>query len=175
MKQTNVGLAIAALLLASCMSTHVVQVQPLPPLAPLEVSVPVPPAAAFDRVVAAIAGAGMTVGSADRQAGIVKTLGMPGPAVVAGGLAVATAQSTEYLRATILPADSGSRVLLVTTMSGRVSGTYRSEQYEEAPIVDCRAMQSPPAGFQQRCLEQLARIQERMERVAAGIRQQPAR
>lgn len=170
MKTRVIG-ASAGLLLASCMSAQVIPpAQPLPPLAPLEVALSVPPAMAYDRVVGAITTAGLTVGTADRQAGLVKTLGMPGPTSIASGLAVATLQTTEYVRAVILPAGEGSRVLLSTTMSGTMTGGHQVQQYEEQPLGDCRTVSTADAKQRQTCLDALARVQQRLERIAAELR-----
>lgn len=107
-------------ILEACTPAATIQPEAPRPLAPIEVTLAVPPASAFDRAVAALIADGYTIDQADRGSGTIKTAGKRGQTVSTGGpggLFPSTGWGEEFLRVTILPVDSGSRVLL--TGSGR--------------------------------------------------------
>jgi hypothetical protein len=157
---------VLALAFVGCASVTVLP--PAPPAPPVETRLNVPSAQAFDRVVAAFVAEGLTIDQADRSAGLIKSAPVPGASVVAGGLAVATATSSLFYRATILPRDSGSTVALSVSGKMTMASGGRQETTEETPLSQC------PAGESQnvrRCREGYDAIQVRLRQIAARIKQ----
>lgn len=156
---------LAVGVLTGCASATALPPATTEPLPPTEVRVDADRGAAYDRTVAALVESGYTVAEGNRESGTLATLPFPGESVVASsGLGVARARTDLRIRASIVPADGGSRVLLTLTGQGSISGGMTgTDTLPEAALRECPA--TAPAS----CRQELQRLQGLLRAVAARI------
>jgi hypothetical protein len=134
---------------------------------PIIVSLGVPGAAAFDRVVAAFAAEGLRVERTDRAAGRVRSAGVLSEA---RGSAPSTVQAEHFYQATIAPAERGSRVVLSVSMRTHTRSSSGTKTTPESEVQACRRAETPAAAAAfQRCEQQMARVKDRLDSLARRV------
>ena len=131
------------------------------PAKPVEVLVAAQPAEAFERVKAAFVAQGLTIAEANPAGGILKSAGVMGDVVTVGGLYPVTSQSEMFFRATLIPTDTGTRVLLTTTGRAHTMSSRGTEVSPELPASDC--------GSNETCQKAWVKVKQRLDQLAAAI------
>jgi len=160
----RLGIAVAVLASAFAPARALAQA-PTAVVAPVEVTLPVPPAKAFDQVMAAFVALGYTPDQASRDAGTIKSL--PQPQGTTRGIT-----SELFFRAVILPADSGSRVMVSATGRGTFNMRGQMQTTPEVPLSECATSGFAARGANEKCAATLlvykAKIQALADRIRAG-------
>lgn len=153
--------SVTLLAFVGCMPVSVTPVT-VQPASPVELIVAAPTAEAFERVKSAFVAEGLTIAEANPAGGTIKSGGVMGDVVSVGGLYPVTSQTEMFFRATLIPTDSGTRILLTTTGRAHTTSSRGTEVSPELPASSC--------GSNETCQKSWAKIKERLDRLASIIR-----
>jgi hypothetical protein len=131
---------------------------------PTVVDLAVPPAAAYDRVLASLLAQGYLVAEGSRESGLVKTGAIAGGTTPVGGLSPLVTTFDYFIRATILPRDSGSRISLQATGRSRQNDVASAEW----PVGQCPTV--GPVHVLAECQAAETRVRGWLEAVAQSLR-----
>ncbi|CAN5863873.1 hypothetical protein BH20GEM3_BH20GEM3_07270 [soil metagenome] len=142
-----------------------------PPLAsPIVVSLASPVAVARERTLTASAAEGLRVERADWDAGRVRSAGVLAVAVAAEGLPPATVQEEYFFHAMVEPADPGSRVVPSVSVRSHRRTAADTVTTPEAEMQECQWLdRADGAAAFQRCEQQMARVQARLDNLARRV------
>ena len=168
----RVVLLALALPLAGCMSltTSMPEVREIPPA---EIELALTASDAFDRVRSAFMREGIGVAEADRDGGLVRSDWIRGETVQVGGLMPVSGYVEHYIRATIVPEESGSVVFLSVMGRSHMTGSRGTTTSSEFPLAECVDVGRSDA--YNSCLKTVARIEAVRDRVAGMVRGQEVR
>jgi hypothetical protein len=139
-----------------------------PPLAsPIVVSMASPVAVAMERTLTAFAAEGLRVDRADWAAGRVRSAGV---LAAAEGLPPATVQEEYFFHAMVEPVDPGSRVVLSVSVRSHRRTAAGTVTTPEAEMQECQRLgKVDGAAAFQRCEQQMARVQARLDNLARRV------